>query len=417
MGGNSLQSSLKAITQLRKALTQLLNAVNIHEPRMRDLRQILGLDKSTASRIARGLLADGPSAAFKEFPAAAGLRLFIDSCEQRQAPQELLKAARATIDRVEQCVQNFPGGRSGLATALATPTSDRTPTRRLLHAKASAERSARRAAFNAASYLQGLWVEAAVHGMFIGPSGNDRKYDQALLHAAVGMKRLRPGPPITIGGFYGSPLTPGTPMRLTLAGAPIEDDASFVLMPAFCDGPVDRLHAEQRDRAFLLWLDREDPPLDRPATLVYGVRFPEFMDAAKTPNFHYACTNFTVRRPTKLFVLELMVWEGAFKGQDPILRLSTDPQRVPDPINGPPADDRECLEHTSAFIPMGRGFTSPGTARADAFVPIFADAMKQLKWNPSEFRRYRLEIEYPLNFIGMQVWFELPGRDRGPYGT
>ncbi|MCX5691443.1 MAG: helix-turn-helix domain-containing protein [Planctomycetota bacterium] len=408
MGGNSLQPSLKATTQLRKLLMQLLNALDIHEPRMSDLRQFLGLDKSTASRIARGLLADGPAAALKEFPAATGLRLFVDSCEQRKAPQKLLKAARAAIDRVEQCVHKFPGGRSGLATALAATASDRTPTRRLLHAKASAERSARRAAFNAASYLQGLWVEAAVHGMFIGPSGTHRKHDQALLHAAVGMKRLRPGPPITIGGFYGSPLTAGAPTRLTLAGAPIEDDASVVLMPAFCDGPVDRLHAEQRDRAFLLWLDREDPPLDRPATLVYGVKYPEFIDGVKNLKFHYTCTNFTVRRPTKLFVLELMVCEGAFKGHDPMLRLSTDPQRVPDPINGPPADDRECLEHTSAFIPMGRGFTSPGTARADAFVPIFADAMKRLKWNPAEFRRYRLEIEYPLNFIGMQVWFKLP---------
>lgn len=388
---------------------QLLKEVNIPEPRMRELTQVLGLDKSTASRIARGLLADGPAAAMKEFPAAGGLLLFVDSCEKRQASNELLLSARAAIERVEECVRSFPGGRSGLATALAAPPDDHAPTRRVRHAQASAERAARRAAFNAACYLQGIWVEAAVHGMFIGPSTNPQMHDQALLHAVVGMKRLRPGPPITIGGFYGSPLTAGAPTRLTLDGSPIQDDASVVLMRKFCDGPVDRLHSERRDRAMLLWLDREDPPLDRPATLVYGVKYPEFLTAAKTAKFHYACTNFTVRRPTKLFVLELMVWEGAFDGQGPILRLSTDPQRVPDPINGPPADERECLEHTSAFLPMGRGFSSPGTARADAFSPIFVDAMKQLQWNPEEFRRYRLEIEYPLNFVGMQVWFTLSG--------
>jgi len=33
--------------------------------------------------------------------------------------------------------------------------------------------------------------------------------------------------------------------------------------------------------------------------------------------------------------------------------------------------------------------------------------MKRLGWDPDGFVRYRLEIEYPLAFVGMQVWFEL----------
>jgi hypothetical protein len=163
---------------------------------------------------------------------------------------------------------------------------------------------------------------------------------------------------------------------------------------------------EARDRSYLLWLDKKDPPLDTPVSLAYGMHYPDFIDRVKSDRYHFACTNYTMRRPTKLFVLEVLVWPGAF-ASGPSVHFNMDVQRNPDPIKGPPADGREQLEQSSQFVYMGKGFARKGSSRADGYVPMFRRSMELLGWNPEGFDRYRLEIEYPLQFVGMQSWFEL----------
>lgn len=408
MKNGAMTAILNAGEGLKVALRAMLESARIETPRVKELTEKLGIDKSTASRVVRGLRAKKVEEALREFPATVGLIKLIDGCAKRGAGGEVVETARRAANAFEDSVRTFPGGRSGLMTALA----ESVPLGRdggEKPARISEERAARRAAFNAATYLQGIWVEGAVFGMFIGPGSQPGKLDQVIVNGIMGMKRLRSGPPVTVGGLYGSPLTQGPPTRVTLDGAPILDDARVVFLPEFCDGPVDRVHVEKRDRSFLLWLDREDPPLDQPATLVYGVRSIDFIEERKSEKFHFACTNFMVRRPTKLLVLELMVYKGAFDGHEPMLRISTEPQRVPDPVLGPPADSRECMEHSGGFEKMGRGFLEAGKERSDRYVPIFKESMKRLGWDAQEFERYRLEIEYPLNFVGMQVWFELGG--------
>jgi hypothetical protein len=117
-----------------------------------------------------------------------------------------------------------------------------------------------------------------------------------------------------------------------------------------------------------------------------------------------------VRRPTRLLVIEVFVWTGAL-GRGPSVRFSMDPLRTPHPISGPPADGREMLDQSASFVHKGRGFARVGKGRADEYIPIFAHAMSVLGWNPDEFERYRLEVEYPLGFVGVQTWFEL---DKAP---
>jgi hypothetical protein len=422
MPGGSLASTLKAVARVRTTLKRAVAGAGIDPPRVKQLVEVLGLDKSTASRVLRGIRADTPGEAMRELPAAEGLLLFLRACAVAGADADVIEQGRRAVQAVDGLIQRFPGGRSGLLTALAEAVPSKVERKPGARTRAKAERSARRAGFTSACYVQGLLVEAAVHGLILGPGSSPGIFDQVLLQSVVGIKRLRSGPPVTLGGFYGSPLTPGAPTRLTLAGEPIMDDARCVLLPQFCDGTFDRIHAERRDRAFLLWLDRDDPPLDKPATLTYAVRYPDFLSGHKSASFHYACTNFTVRRPTRLFVLELMVHQSAFNGRPPDLRFNSDPQRVPDPINGPPRDGRECLELTSAFVPMGRGFDTPstsntsgttgptgptGTGASESHLDVMRHAMSTLGYNPLDYHRYRLEIEYPLMFVGMQVWFEL----------
>jgi hypothetical protein len=406
-----LNDALQAATGARAAFRALLNSLGIADPRVRILTGLLRLDKSTASRLGRGLRAADGATTLREFPASEGLAAVVAACARRGAPSVLQEAATNSIQALEEAVRALPGGRSGLATALAgaagAPTEPGAASGTVRRSRRGAERTARRAAVNAACFLQGIRVDASVHGLILAPGSKPETLHQGMIHSLVGMRRLRPGPPITVAGVYGSPLTTEAPTRLCLSGRPIGEDPREVLMREFCDGPVDRLRVEKRDRSYLLWLDREDPPLDQPATVTYGMKYVDFVERVKSERFHHTCTAYTLRRPTYLFVVEVMVAPGLLAPGGPRLRITMDPQRTPDPIGGPPADGREELEQNSAFVPLGRGFDEQGGAAAEPYVPIMRHAMEELGWNPSEFERYQLIIEYPLAFLGMQVWFGL----------
>lgn len=403
----SLQTILDCAENVRIALTRLLDAAGISGPRVRHLTETLGIDKSVASRLARGLRAQSLTELLRELPAAEGLGRIVAACDQQGAPPDTVAAARQAIGALETAVRSLPGGRAGLATALAGSTDEAAAGGA---SRARAERAARRSAFNASCFLQGVWVEAAVHGLIIGPGSTRDRLHQAMVNGAIGVRRLRPGPPITVGGVYGSPLNAGPPMRTTLAGEAIGDDPSRALLTEFCAGDMDRLQVDRAGSTYLLWLGRNDPQLDHPTSVVYGVKNLDFVERFRSDRYHYACTNYTVRRPTRLLLIEVLIWQGAFGPRGPELRLSMDPMRTPDPIGGPPADDREMMEHAVGYAPMGRGFDRRGSRRADEYVPIFRRAMQQLGWNPADFARYRLEIEYPLGFVGIQTWFALADR-------
>lgn len=410
---NQLEQLLGLAAQLRTALGKLLGSIGYHSPRVRDLTGPLGLDKSTASRVVRGMRGADAATALREFPTAEGLARVVDACEAQRARALLITEAREAIGKLEGAVCAFPGGRSGLSASLAGFVTEAGSEGEGNPARARAERAARRAAFNASSYLQGISVDAAVHGLFLGPGTTAERLHQAMLNGSIGMRRLRPGPPITVSGVYGSPLSPGPPTRVTLGGEPISDDPRIALLPEFCSGATDQLRIDRAASHYLLWWEREQPPLDRPSSVAHGVKSVDFIERTKSARYHYACTNYTVRRPTKLFVLDVLVWHDALRSRGPDVKFSMDPFRVPDPIAGPPRDGRELLETTSRFVPMGRGLSRRGTARADAFLPMFARSMQLLGWAPDDFERYRLEIEFPLTFVGIQVWFELEDATAG----
>ena len=393
----------------------LLESVGIPAPRVRELVAQLGIDKSTASRVVRGLRATDPVTVLREFPSGEGLHAVVASCQQRGATDADVRRAELRIAALESQIRSLPGGRAGLATVLvgaANRPCDRTVAR-----DASRERAARRAAFNAQCYLQGIWVEAAVHGYFLHPGSSTDRAHQAMISATVGLRRMRPGPPITVGGVYGSPLTEGVPMRVRLDGSPIGDDPTSALLREFCDGPLDRLRAERKDRAYILWMDKSDPPLDKPATIALGMKYLDFCNTHKADRFHFTATNYTIRRPTRLLVIDVLVHADLVGLGGPSLYITLDPQSLPDPIGGPPRNRRELLDTSAAFVPMGRGFSRPGTPRSDTYLPMLQHAMRELGWDPRDFERHRLEIEYPLAFVGTQVWFELQESPPSAGGT
>jgi hypothetical protein len=360
--------------------------------------------------------AEGGATAAVELPSPEGLGLFVAACADRGVPAALVAEARAAIDELEAAMRSFPGGRSSLLAAL-TPAGGRgaagratlQPTERRKAERA--ERTARRAAFAAASFLHGLETETAFFFLLLAPGTRPGRLDQAMVSGSLGTRRLRAGPPITIGAVHGSKLNDGPPKRVTLAGDPITDDPTIALLPEFCAGVGRHVQVEERGSMYRLWLREDDPPIDRPVDLVYGVRNLNFIARRATRELRWACTNYTVCRPTRRLVVEVHLPDDVFGGRPPLLRMSTEPFGELDPVGGPPSDRRDSLDSAVEFRSI-----LPGTAARSDDDPLESTLRRSfdlLRWDRTRFRRHRLEIEYPTMFVGMQLWYPLEGDGGG----
>lgn len=169
----------------------------------------------------------------------------------------------------------------------------------------------------------------------------------------------------------------------------------------------EHLQVERRGHAYRLWVREEDPPLDRPIDLVYGVRNLNFIERAASEKLRWACTNYTVCRPTRRLVIDVALPATVFDGQPPLLRASIDPFSELDPIGGPPTDQRDSLPTTARFRRVGN--RERGAESDDLPSAALRKAFDLLDWDIDAFNRYRLELDYPTMFVGLQMWYPLEG--------
>jgi hypothetical protein len=401
------------LDEVRTHLRAMLAAVDCDTLRPVDIVAALGLDKSLASRLARGLRESDPQRAAVELPAPEGLGLVITACEQRGAPDGIVTHARGALAEFHAALKALPGGRAALLAAFA-PTVEQEAGHAARSAPANerkaerAERTARRAAFTAASFLHGLETDLAFFQLLLAPGSEPGRLDQAMVSGSIGTRRLRAGPPVTLGAVHGSRLNEGPPKRTTLSGGAITEDPTVALLPEFCSGVREHVQVERRGQGYRLWVREEEPPLDSPVDLVYGVRNLNFVERRASDRLRWACTNYIVCRPTRRLVLEVALPVSVFGGEPPMLRASIDPFAEPDPIGGPHDDRRDSLSMTARFrrVAAHARTASPDDLPSAAL----ARAFDLLGWDPRAFQRHRLELDYPTMFVGLQMWYALESR-------
>ena len=57
---------------------------------------------------------------------------------------------------------------------------------------------------------------------------------------------------------------------------------------------------------------------------------------------------------------------------------------------------------------MGWGIEQVGLKEQPEYVDMLGHAMEGVGWRPEEFRVYRSRIMYPVPFVSLSTWFELP---------
>ncbi|MFM7259574.1 MAG: hypothetical protein ACKO3W_03120 [bacterium] len=407
MRSSALQRVLSPTKRVQRSLRALLSGIGLDQPRMSELRERFGFDKSVASRIARAVRSKDPASALRELPGTAMLERFVVRCEELGAEESTIAAARTAIAELDAAITAFPGDRTALVTALAgTPSGE--GAREAPKVSRAKMRAARRGAYNALLFAQGICCESQTCITILAPSLEHGRADQAMVMATAGLRRMRPGNPYAILTLQGRPDTNSGYKRTTLAGMPVGDDPSVALIPEFCSTAASQLRLERSGRNHSLVLDPGVPRLEEPMDLAYGLVNTNFESCRAGTGNCWSMTSFTVARPTRMLLREVLLHRKTFGGCVPKCVFSVEAVPMNADSVGPDPSGRGVVDHGEELVAMGEGYARRGNDGEDFAVPLALRAMELLRYDPADFDRFRLVVEYPLPLVRGDMWLRLP---------
>jgi hypothetical protein len=407
----ALQRVLSSAEAVRESLAQVFASIGLDEPRMSDLRERLGLDKSIASRVARAVRMSEVGSALRELPAADALGRIVGKCEELGAGKRVVSGCRKAIAELDAAIAEFPGDRTALITAIsATESSRGSASGRAAVPKVSEAklRAARRGAYNASLFAQGICCETQSFINILLPSEGGRKASQAQVLGTTGLRRLRPGYPQAVLSLRGRDDVSAAFDRVTLTGEPIRNDPGVALIRDFCTDAASQLRLERVGHVHSLVLEPHSPPLDEPMDFAYGYVNLDFTPPRATEREKWTATSYAVSRATRVLLREVLVHRAAFGEVAPQSLFTIDSTPMVDPaLNGPDPTGRGRVDQGDDLVPMGKGYRQRGRAGEDFAVPLALRSLELLGHDPDAFDRYRLVVEYPLPLVRSEVWIRL----------
>jgi hypothetical protein len=406
----ALQSVLSCAEAVRGDLGRVFASIDLKQPRMSELRARLDLDKSIASRVARAVRMSEVGAALRELPAAEALGQIVSKCERLGAGKRLVAQARKSIAELDAAIADFPGDRTALITAIAATESARGAAGHVAVPKVSEAklRAARRGAYNASLFAQGICCETQSCITILMPGRGGPMADQAFVMCTAGLRRLRPGYPQSVLVFRGRDDNSTSFDRVTLTRQPIRDDPGVALLRDFCTDVASQVRLEKVGRVHSLVLDPQSPPLDEPMDFAFGFVNLDFTDPRANETEKWTATTYAVSRATRVFLREVLVHRKTFGEVSPLSIFSIDFTPMVQPaLTGPDPSGRGRVDQGGDMFPMGKGYRKRGKAGEDFAVPLGLRSLELLGHDPDEFDRFRLVVEYPLPLVRNEVWIRL----------
>ena len=402
-GKDIVLSAAQLAERLRSGLLRV--AVEAGGPAYRPSRlvEILGIDKSLASRLARSLRADSATELLHMMPSPTGLGIFLDAATRRRVSAESLRQAREAVAEFHEFLGSVPGGRSGLEALMSESA---------VEVRERAERTATQNVHRAMSYLLGFRCETMSSAMILQPSASGEMVDSYEMVRREGIRRLRPSAPValfSIGLVPASNPGPEAPRVEPLRPGSDPNDARSVLLPEFCEPHVPAVEVLQNERHTIYALANEEDMVQDSVTIstAYVIRngFLRWQredqeEEARTYLLHYPC---------KLLIRDVFIRDDLYQGIEPQVRLEfPGPPGVPRPRANDPAIRLNQLDISTPIVSLGRGLRNTAAAGASQHARMLEHVFRTAGLDPERFRGYRVRVMYPVPMITMAWWFPLP---------
>lgn len=392
---------LAAAGSVREHLARALDTVAPPPRRPTDLVQVLGLDKSLASRVHRAASVDESIEAVLDGAGVQGLRQTLEQIRQR-APQpehaHTLSELAHAIDRFAQVCDEFPDGRVGLETVMA----DHMPEMRKV-----AERKARRAVFQSHAFLLGFHQDV-VYKAFIRTPSRTRTHlvDMIAIELCIGLHKMRPGAAVMLCGLISIRADePDVVHAATLDRVRPEDQHGFLIAER-CSLPISAYAIATRGTQDSFALPADSPALAAPVDLGMGQILVNGMRRYASTERPYDTSYAILRKPVRTLVWDEFSDES-LQIAPPIVTasLASYPGNIP---AHPSLDNISPINQPEGFEPLGMGLDRVASRDVPDCKALLTSALTRAGVDPSRLTGHRLRIEYPVAHTRHIVWHRLP---------
>lgn len=393
--------------RLRRALADVLEEAGAASMRPVGLARALKIDDSLAARLVRSVRAGDALSSLRELPSPQGLRLFLDAAAGTGVTAVTRGRAEEAVARFAAALEELPLGRASLNTAIdGWLPSGRGGSR--------AERAGKQAVFKALSQTLGFTVDTCCFAVAIAPSAAGDACDAMTFIAYDGVRRLREGAPILLlshNSHPGHPSREGLPPPIveTLDGEREVTDARKLLLADVGQGSALPVRLIERGHHSRILLESSTPPLNVPisagAAYVTRNQFRRFRTAECATEALFTAT----KTPMRVYVQDVFIHEDVYPGFMPNVVARMDGLTFDPLARDLELLDVERLEVDVEMKRIGWGLERVGVKEWGGYEGALRGAFARAKWEASRFRAYRCYWKYPMPFVSLTTWFELPG--------
>ena len=391
---------------LRDDLVPIVDALGGCTMRPALLVRLIDIDQSLASRLLRATRAGKLFEFLHAIPAPTGLRIFLKAAGKTKVAPDLCQRAAASVNRFQLLIDEFPAGRAGLDAAISNSVPEM---------RARAERTAKQSAFKGMAYLLGHESNAIVGALARQPSADGRTCDQMHIVGIHGVRRSRPGRPISVFGMRSSEVDSPATLR-TLEGEVTHGDLKNMLLRPFCSDPLPQLKGVRDGDYVALTLPDETLAVNVPSTLVIAfilsgaARYRTDIQAEES-NMH------VLRCPSRICIRSVFIHEEIQVGSAPHITVRLPSIQDQSAGSSDSARNLHELDLSVSVESLGMGLSNIYCKEVPSHAETIAYAFKKVGWDPNRFHVYRYRVIYPPPLVTFTWWFPLadpPQPDSNP---
>ncbi len=371
--------------RLSVSFRDVIEAVPGGPHRPQELSRVLGVSKDLSSRTLKASSKKDPLAVAYLMPGPASLQQLLRAASRRSVSPNLIREADSAVREFERLIRVDAGDRISLDGIISAWLPD---------ARERFETGNKQAVFRGMAQLKGVMADVAVTTAVVHPSGDGKTLDGVWVLGSLGLRRIRPGPPIHFWSGQIGPTARGKP-RLTLDGTPAEDLDGLIL-EQFCSDPVPRMKVRQLGTTLCYMLDSEQIGPASAADLYVAEVTPRCMPAYAIEGGPGRCgPSSEIATPVKTLVFDVLLHEDAFPGLEPTLLVYDTALGGTVDMNDPAREvDRLDVAETIEFL--GWDTASFRASEVPHYSEIIALVCEKRGWDHRKFRGYRCRAQYPI---------------------
>lgn len=390
------QAATTVLGGLQRALQDLAAAAPSEIRKVVDVEQIFGVNRLLGWQIFRILNADDPLAVSSYVPARVSIKKFLIAAKPL-IPAETITQVWLAFDAFEKFVSENATEREEFDAILSSFLPEERPKQEL---------ASKQAAFKAMSQIKGVAIETSVAVNFYLPSAGRETMDQVVITGDFGVRRTRPNARIELGV---GDLVPTPDMGLTLDGRPCNNMLDK-LLPQFSTSPLPVFDIRQQGNTLYYFVKDQEVGMRSAIDLVHVDRQVGLKRRYTKPGEPRQGDGLmsTITTPTRRLIMDIFLHRDIYPDAQPIMGIHETAVRnsATEGIGNVLEYDR--LEMHEAVRELTPGIAGARVPNLPQYADILEHAHDALGVGASDFRGFRLDVQYPVYSLQYRLGFPLP---------